>query len=318
MAITFACPVCGGTISVADESAGGQGPCPHCRSSVLAPSLRSITNADPRSGVSPAAPLDTASAPTVLVGPPLSSTLVRSSDGSVPTDTALATEIARARADPRCAFGRYLILGELGRGGMGVVHRAWDERLRRIVALKTLQADLDGSSAEVALDALHRFQREAEAVARLRHPNIVAVHEVGELKGRHFIAMDYIEGVTLARRLQAGEKKKDPGGGGASRLPLTKAIEIVRDVARAVHHAHEQGVVHRDLKPQNIMLDGSARPFVLDFGLARIGGARSHVTRSGTTLGTPAYMPPEQADTRGEVDARSDVYSLGATLYHVL
>ncbi|MBI3724638.1 serine/threonine protein kinase, partial [bacterium] len=217
----------------------------------------------------------------------------------------LPTEVSQARNDPRRAFGRFLILGELGKGGMGAVYRAWDERLRRQVALKVV---LPGS--EQGELALERFKREAEAIARLRHPNIVSVFEVGEVAGKQFLAMDYIQGRTLDRRLGPRAEPK---------LPLTKALEAVRDVARAVHHAHEQGVVHRDLKPQNIILDSHERPYVLDFGLAQIRDSGTKMTKTGSLLGTPAYMPPEQAGTsETPIDERSDVYSLGATLYHVL
>ncbi|MBI3725469.1 protein kinase [bacterium] len=213
-------------------------------------------------------------------------------------------EVRDARSDPRRAFGRFILLSELGKGGMGVVYRAWDERLRRVVALKMV--------LERAADAtgIERFQREAEVVARLRHPGIVSVHEVGEVQGRNYIAMDFIDGASLDRRL---------AGRGGKRLGFTRALEVLRDVARAVHYAHEQGVIHRDLKPANIMLDERDRPYVMDFGLARIRESRSGLTRTGAAIGTPAYMPPEQAEAKEvEADERADVYSLGATLYYIL
>src|SRR5581483_3443902 len=145
--------------------------------------------------------------------------------------------------------------------GMGVVYRARDERLKRIVALKTI---LPGD--EDAPDVLGRFRREAEAVARLRHPNIVTVHELGEADGRAFIAMELIDGTTLARRLKATDGRP---------LGRKRAVAIVRDVARAIEHAHDHGVIHRDLKPQNVLLDKEDHPFVADFGLARLGAART-------------------------------------------
>jgi serine/threonine protein kinase len=145
-----------------------------------------------------------------------------------------------------------LILGELGKGGMGAVYRAWDEKLRRVVALKRLLGTAEP-------DAVQRFLREAEAVARLRHPSIVAVHDVGQHEGQPWLAMDLIDGRSLAERLKPGEGK----------IPLNRALEAMVSVARAVQHAHDQGVIHRDLKPQNIMIDAKLRPFVLDFGLAR-------------------------------------------------
>ncbi len=190
---------------------------------------------------------------------------------------------------------------------MGVVYRAWNEKLGRTVALKTISADAGPAADEAA----RRFEREAQAIARLRHPSIVAVHEVGRADGRSYLAMDLIEGATLEHRLKARGKTGD-------RIPLTEGIAVIRDVARAVHHAHDEGVVHRDLKPANVMIDRDGKPVVLDFGLATVRGAAG-LTRSGAALGTPAYMSPEQADGgRGGVDARTDVWSLGAILYHLL
>jgi serine/threonine-protein kinase len=212
----------------------------------------------------------------------------------------LASEVNAARADPARLFGPFVLLSKLGEGGMGVVHRAWDERLKRVVALKTLfPGDV---SDQVAL----RFQREGEAVARLQHPSIVSIHEVGEVKGRRYLAMELVAGKTLLRCLGEGS------------LPLSEGVAAMREVARALQHAHARGVVHRDLKPQNIMIDPAGRPHVLDFGVARILDRKTRLTRTGMVVGTVAYMPPEQAGTGEPMDERSDVYSLGATLYHVL
>src|SRR5262249_25960992 len=161
--------------------------------------------------------------------------------------------------------------------------------------LKTLHARGDA-------EAVARFRREAEAVARLRHPNIVSVHEAGEHDGRHYIAMDYVPGTTLDRRLSPED---------GERIAPARALEGLRDAARAVHHAHGEGVVHRDLKPQTILLDATDRPYVLDFGIAAIAGESTKLTRTGARMGTPAYMSPEQA-SGAAVSAASDVYSLGA------
>ncbi len=187
--------------------------------------------------------------------------------------------------------GRYELAQKIGAGGMGEVWKAWDTDLARWVALKLLKG--------VDPDEVARFKREAQTAARLSHPNIAAVYEVGEWDGRPFIAMQYIAGSTL------------PSGGDPRALAA-----LVRDAARAVHHAHELRIVHRDLKPANIMVEGT-RAFVMDFGLARRIDARSSISASGVILGTPAYMSPEQS--RGEaVDARTDVYGLGAALYEAL
>ncbi|MBI3272666.1 MAG: tetratricopeptide repeat protein [Planctomycetes bacterium] len=196
-------------------------------------------------------------------------------------------------------FGRYRLLKELGRGGMGVVHMAWDGELKRVVALKTLLASWGGTGEDVA-----RFQREARAAARLRHPNVVQVHDVGAWEGRHYFTMDFIQGESLAVAMD--------------KLPPRRFLEILRDVALALHAAHEAGVVHRDVKPANILLDGAGRPYVTDFGLAkevRQEGA-SRLTVSGAIMGTPQYMAPEQADGRSaDIGPRTDVWSLGVLLY---
>jgi formylglycine-generating enzyme required for sulfatase activity len=203
---------------------------------------------------------------------------------------------------PPFRLGRFLIQGELGHGGMGIIYRALDEELQRPVAIKVLAAD-KGS-------ALERFRRELEAIARLRHPSIVTVHEATVLGSSPAIVMDLVLGVTLDEALAPAPP--------AAPLSLVRALEVLRDAARALHHAHEQGVIHRDVKPQNLMIDESGRGVVVDFGLAALDD-RSRLTRTEATLGTPAYIPPEQiSSTEVSPDRRSDVYGLGATLYHVL
>jgi tetratricopeptide (TPR) repeat protein/predicted Ser/Thr protein kinase len=191
--------------------------------------------------------------------------------------------------------GKYLLLHALGRGGMGVVWRAWDAQLGRAVALKILHAV--ESSEERA-----RFLREAQIAARLSHPGIVPVHEILEVDGQPAIAMGLVDG----RSLRPGDRS----------VPFRRAVEAVRDAARAVQAAHDQGVVHRDLKPENIMIARDGRAFVMDFGVAKSQRANSALTVTGLAIGTPAYMSPEQA--RGqttETGPRSDVYGLGATLW---
>ena len=203
------------------------------------------------------------------------------------------------RADPRRRLGRYLVVGELGRGGMGVVYHAWDDALGREVALKVLPA------TQLEPEAALRFQREGQAMARLVHPAILPVYDRGQDAGRQFLAMPLLRGGTLKDLVRAGA------------TPLPRRVELLEQVARAVHAAHEQGVVHRDLKPDNVLLDAAGRPYVADFGLARVVDRQTRLTQSGVALGTAGYMPPEQVDGKG-VDARSDVYALAATLYFVL
>lgn len=199
-------------------------------------------------------------------------------------------------------FGGFEILGEIGRGGMGVVYRARQKALDRVVALKMILG-----SQLASADHVRRFQTEARAAARLRHPNIVPIHEVGEHCGQHYFAMEYIEGESLAARLARGP------------LEIAEGVQIVAAVARAVAHLHREGLIHRDLKPGNILLDWDGRPYVTDFGLAKMLTSDSRQTASGVITGTPNYMSPEQAACRhDDVGPASDVYSLGAILYEIL
>lgn len=196
----------------------------------------------------------------------------------------------------------YEILEELGGGGMGVVYRGRDVRLGRDVALKFLPVDLHGKSA-----AKERFAREARAASALDHPNICTIYEIEETTdGRVFLAMAFYAGEDLRRRIERG-----------GRLELGEALGIAIQVCRGLSAAHEAGIVHRDIKPANIMLTERAGVKILDFGLAKLEHETRHLTRSGTTLGTVAYMSPEQA--RGEeVGPRSDLWSLGVVLYEAL
>ena len=196
----------------------------------------------------------------------------------------------------------YTIEAELGRGGMGVVYRAWQTGLRRAVALKMVIA---GPLASPEL--LAHFRTEAEAVARLAHPNIVQIFEIGEAAGRPYFSMEYVPGGSLAERMHGPREPHE-------------AAKIVATLARAVHYAHEQGIVHRDLKPANVLLTVEGTPKIADFGLAKLtAGESSSQTCTGDVMGSPSYMSPEQA--RGattQIGPASDVYALGAVLYELL
>lgn len=204
------------------------------------------------------------------------------------------------RTTPFPQIPDFQILGVAGRGGNGTAYRALDQKLNRIVAIKLMDHghSLDSTRAT-------QLRREAEASAALQHPNIVPVYQVSELSGAPFIVMEFIQGGSLAERLQKGP------------LPVREAVELARQVADAIASAHEKSLVHRDLKPGNILLDHDKTPRVCDFGLARRLNTDETLHLTGDIVGTPAYMPPEQA--RGEhVDVRADVYALGAVLYETL
>jgi WD40 repeat protein/serine/threonine protein kinase len=201
-------------------------------------------------------------------------------------------------------FGEYELEHEVARGGMGVVYRARQKRLNRVVAIKLL---LGGEWAST--DFVHRFFAEAEAAARLDHPGIVPIHEIGVHDGRHFIAMKFVEGETLASKLAQPEKRPSSG----------QAVRWVASLARAVHYAHQRGVLHRDLKPANVLIDHRGEPILTDFGLAKVLEHDGKLTGSLAVLGTPSYMAPELASGRAnESTTSADVYGLGAILYELL
>ncbi len=222
--------------------------------------------------------------------PPIGETL----DGGARTNVSTKTGDAH--------FGDYLLVGEIARGGMGVVHRARDLRLNRTVALKMI---LGGRV--VSAECIQRFHSEAQAAARLEHSGIVPIYEIGQEGDQHFFTMAYIDGGSLAQRVKSGP------------LPPDEAARLVKEIAVAVHYAHAHGVIHRDLKPQNILLDGDGHPKVTDFGLAKITDDDAGLSTTGDVMGTPSYMAPEQATGQVHtVGPLADVYSIGAILYCLL
>ena len=199
-------------------------------------------------------------------------------------------------------FGKYEILDEIARGGMGVVYRVRDHELMRIVALKVLKDGVHATDKQK-----RRFKREVATVSKLNHPNIVRIHDVGVVDGHHYFTMDLVEGHPLDELIRRGP------------LPVRRACEIAEQAARAIHHTHEHGVIHRDLKPANVLIDRQGTPMVTDFGLAKNVDHISVMTKAGAAVGTPYYMPPEQA--KGDVqriDRRVDVYAIGVLLFEMV
>jgi eukaryotic-like serine/threonine-protein kinase len=199
-------------------------------------------------------------------------------------------------------LGEYELLDEIGRGGMGIVYRARQHGLERIVALKMLLAGELASPADI-----ERFSNEARAAGQLQHPGIVAIHAVGCHDGRHFFTMEFVAGKSLAALIHDGP------------LAPAHAACYVQTMAAAIQYAHEHGILHRDLKPSNVLIDGADQPRITDFGLAHWLAGNPKLTTTGQVLGTPGYMPPEQASgRRGAIGPASDVYALGAILYELL
>ncbi len=212
------------------------------------------------------------------------------------------TDLNIPRIELPCDFGDYVLEEEIGRGGMGIVYRATRTSDHEPVAIKMILKGDFASDTE-----RQRFDSEAIAVARLDHPNIIPIYEIGEHQGRSFFCMKLIQGQSLSERLARGP------------MPSQRAARVMADISDAIRYAHEQGILHRDLKPSNILMDDSGTAYVADFGLAKEAEERITLTRSGAILGTPSYMSPEQAaGNRGQVNIISDVYSLGAILYHLL
>ncbi len=228
--------------------------------------------------------------------------VTRVADSAVPGPKPPPPRATRWPIELGSRIGQYTVKSVLGKGGMGQVFRVRHEQLERDYALKVL---LPTGASNPRL--LARFRHEARATARLRHPNIVAVHEVGEDDGVNYFTMDVIEGRPLNKIVREGS------------LTVSDSVEMLRKIAAALHHAHREGVIHRDMKPSNIIVNEEGEPFVMDFGLAKELHAVTQLTRTGTAVGTLAYMPPEQAQGRRDlIGPKSDIYSLGVTLYECL
>src|SRR6266480_2257824 len=209
---------------------------------------------------------------------------------------------AQLPAKTPAKFGDYELVEEIGRGGQGVVYRAHQKSLNRTVALKVIGLGHWATEAH-----LKRFRREAEAAASLEHPCIVPIYEVGERDGSCYFSMKFIEGGQLDEVVRS-----EP-------ITIRRAVELIAKVARIVHYAHEHHILHRDIKPGNILLDAKGEPHLTDFGLARLVETESTVTRTLEVLGTPGYMAPEQAlGNNAQLTAATDVYGLGAVFYQLL
>ena len=209
-------------------------------------------------------------------------------------------------------FGDYELLEEIGRGGQGVVFRARQKSLNRTVALKIVGLGQWATSAH-----LKRFRLEAQAAARLEHSGIVPIHEVGERDGSCYFSMKFVEGGQLDAVVKSATA--DSSRGEREPMPIRRTVELIAKVARIVHYAHEHGILHRDIKPGNILLDQKGEPHLTDFGLARLVESESTVTRTMEVLGTPSYMAPEQAvGNNAAVSSATDVYGIGAVLYQLL
>jgi serine/threonine protein kinase/thiol-disulfide isomerase/thioredoxin len=345
--IQLVCPHCGKRLRVSARVAGKRALCPKCNQKVEVPALTSVQETGTESAFQQRLQslldeyhqaLSSGHALSVqdLLGrhpeaePALAQALVSSLQQQATLDTPgtpggpaptlsspMMTEgvVVALRGGQ---FGDFELLEELARGGMGIVFKARQKSINRVVALKMILAGTFASPEQ-----LRRFRLEAEEAGRLDHPNIVPIYQVGEYQGQHYFAMKLIEGGTLAEWIADGKVR----AGGPGRARHAKFARLIATVARAVHHAHQRGILHRDLKPGNILmhLDAeqactleNATPMVADFGLAKHLGGTDSDTQSGAILGTPSYMAPEQAAARKDLSTAVDVYALGAILYELL
>ncbi|HEB34812.1 hypothetical protein LCGC14_0599380 [marine sediment metagenome] len=217
--------------------------------------------------------------------------------------TELKKDICSLKSGKMKNLGKYKITSILGKGAMGIVYRALDPDINREVAVKTIRFDLV-SEEDDREEMMERFMREAQAAGKLTHPNIITIYDVGREKEMTYIVMQLIEGHSLQKVISSGEKNS-----------TEEVIRLMDQLCSALDYAHDNGIIHRDIKPANILLDKEGKPFIVDFGVARL--ETSTLTEAGTTLGTPSYMSPEQVMGK-KVDRRSDIFSLGGILYELL
>jgi DNA-binding response OmpR family regulator len=289
----YRCPQCGARIGIHPEPQRAPVICPQCRAEVpqlfakMASALHHV--------------LDEATEAQVI---------------EIPDDVLTAAD------DPKRQYGKYVLVNRIGRGGSGIVHRAWQRDCNRIVALKQLPNTEEGSKNDPKTpygqaESVKRFFTEARAISELDHPNIVPLYDYGIAEQTFYYTMPFIEGGSLDTLLHGPDHGEDIVP--ARHLPRPFCLTIIRALARALDYAHQRGVYHRDIKPGNILIDRDNKPWLIDFGLAKVARLGDPAYLKGIILGTPYYMPPEQAvGDMEQVDARSDIYSLGAVLYELL
>ncbi len=278
------CPGCSRKLNVPDTASGKKVRCPACASVLAVPSA-ALAKAS-----------EQVTQPPASLNPDAQVTLPPAD----PNATVAYTPESGSDHPDGLAPPGYEILSELGRGGMGVVYKARQIALNREVALKMILSGAHAGEEEMA-----RFQTEAEAIARLRHPGIVQIHEIGADEGRPFFSLEFCAGGSLERKL-AGKP-----------LPPREAADLVEQLARAMHAAHQAEVIHRDLKPANVLLAADGTPKITDFGLAKKLDEAGQ-THTGSVMGTPSYMAPEQAEGKKDIRPAADIYALGAILYKCL
>jgi serine/threonine protein kinase len=323
--IAFRCPCCGKNLRIQDEVAGKRVKCPTCAAAVLIPATGAPAQPAPEDLTLPPAPQ-----PAVVAGDlSLPAAPEVSATGTRPHVPAAGRPVPEVLAEQPSGGQRYAMESEIGRGGMGAVLRAVDQQIRREVAVKFL---LDG--ADECLKT--RFVEEAQITGQLEHPNIVPIHDLGvDAEGRLYFAMKMVKGRSLAQVL---DDLRQGDAAIVREYALSRLLGIFVNICHALAYAHSRCVIHRDLKPANVMLGDFGEVYVMDWGLAKVLGrvesaaeqastgkvqtdrkADANLTQDGSVLGTPAYMPPEQAmGQTGDIDQRSDIYSLGAILYELL